>query len=298
MSSMRKNNIGYFYVILSAILFSLAGILMKKITWSSITINGLRNLFAFIIMAIYLKKKHHKIVINKVVILCGIITLFMNLTFAMATKLTSAANAIVLQFTEPIFLLLILWMIWKVKPERKAVICSIFVFAGIMCFFLDKITMDGMIGNGLAILSGILYAFVFVFKKIKGSDMESSILLAQGASFLISIPWYGRETDYSLSNFVMIAILGIFQMGIAYVLFVKGLETVSPMAASLASTIEPILNPLWVAIFYGEMISPIAIVGAAVVIVSATVYNVLNARTPEESKDKAAIATAGALRES
>lgn len=285
MNSLRKNNIGYFYVVLSAVLFSIAGVFMKKITWSSITINGARNLFAFIIMAIYLKQKHHKIVINKVVILCGIINLFMNLTFTMATKLTSAANAIVLQFTEPIFLMLILWMIWKVKPDWKAVICSIFVFVGIMCFFIDKITSDGMIGNILAILSGILYAFVFVIKKVKGSDLESSILLSQGVSFLISIPWYVKETDYSMSNFAMVAILGIFQLGIGNVLLAKGLETVPPMAASLTSTIEPILNPIWVAIFYGETISAIAVLGAAIVIVAATVYNVLNSGSSEEANE-------------
>jgi drug/metabolite transporter (DMT)-like permease len=279
MDTRSKSNFGSLYIFLSAVCFSLAGVLIKMITWSSFTINGVRNLFAFLVMAIYLKKIRHKIIINKVVILGAICNLFMNLTFVMATKLTSAANAIVLQFTEPIFLILFLMLFWKTKPDRKAVITCFLVFGGILCFFFDKLTMDGLIGNILAVVSGALYAFVFLIKKTKNADFESSILISQSVSFLVFMPWYFRETDFGLSNLFLIIILGVFQMGIAYVLLAKGLERVSPVAASLTSTIEPILNPIWVALFYGEMISSIAMAGAAIVIISSSAYNVLSAKT-------------------
>ncbi len=274
----KERLIGTFYIFMSAVLFSLAGVLIKMITWSSLSINGIRNLFAFLVLAIYLKKTHHKIVINKVVILGAICNLLMNLTFAMATKMTSAANAIVLQFTEPIFLILILWMVWKQKPDKKAIIACLFVFAGILCFFFDELSLNGQVGNVLAIVSGIFYAFVFLIKKMKNADFESSIVLSQIVSFFLFIPWYFKETDYSANNFIFVIILGIFQLGIAYVFLAKGLDLVSPISASLTSTIEPILNPIWVAIFYGELLHPIAIVGAAIVILSATAYNVVNAK--------------------
>ncbi len=279
MNTIRTRNVGSIYILASAALFSLAGVLIKLISWSSLTINGTRNLLAFLIMVWYIKKMHHKIVINKVVILGAGCNLLMNLTFVMATKLTSAANAIVLQFTEPIFLILFLWFLWKHKPDKKAVLTCFLVFGGILCFFLDKISLDGQIGNILAIISGALYAFVFLIKKMKNADFESSILISQLTSFIIFIPWYFKEDTYPLKNFILVAILGIFQMGIAYVLLAKGLNMVSPIAASLTSTIEPILNPIWVAIFYGELISPIAIVGALVVIISSTAYNAFSART-------------------
>ncbi len=286
MKSLNKDRfIGTFYILISAVLFSLAGVLIKMISWSSLSINGIRNLFAFLVMAIYLKRIHHKIVINKVVILGSVCNLLMNLTFAMATKMTSAANAIVLQFTEPIFLILILWMLWKQKPDKKAIIACLFVFVGILCFFFDELSLDGQVGNILAIVSGILYAFVFLIKKMKNANFESSIVLSQIVSFFLFMPWYFRETDYAPKNFIFVIILGVFQLGIAYVFLAKGLDHVSPVSASLTSTIEPILNPIWVAIFYGELLHPIAIVGAAIVILSATIYNVVNAKGDRKSPD-------------
>ena len=279
MITRNKKNFGTIYIFTSAVLFSLAGVLIKLLPWSSFTINGMRNLFAFVVMAIYLKKTRHKIIINRVVITGAICNLLMNLTFVMATKLTSAANAIVLQFTEPIFLILFLMLFWKHKPDKKAIITCFIVFGGILCFFFDKLTPDGLAGNLLAVVSGALYAFVFLMKKTKNSDFESSILISQSASFLLFMPWYFKETDFAPVNFLLIIILGVFQMGIAYVLLAKGLELVSPITASLTSTIEPILNPIWVAVFYGEMISAIAIVGAAIVIISSTAYNIISTKT-------------------
>ncbi len=279
MITRNKKNFGTLYIFTSAVLFSLAGVLIKLLPWSSFTINGMRNLFAFVVMAIYLKKTRHKIIINRVVITGAICNLLMNLTFVMATKLTSAANAIVLQFTEPIFLILFLMLFWKHKPDKKAIITCFIVFGGILCFFFDKLTPDGLAGNLLAVVSGALYAFVFLMKKTKNSDFESSILISQSASFLLFMPWYFKETDFAPVNFLLIIILGVFQMGIAYVLLAKGLELVSPITASLTSTIEPILNPIWVAVFYGEMISAIAIVGAAIVIISSTAYNIISTKT-------------------
>lgn len=278
MNTKYNRYIGYFYIVASAVLFSLAGILMKLSTWSSFTINGWRNLFAFIVMAIYLKSIKHKIIINKVVLIGAALNLATNLTFAMAIKLTTAANAIVLQFTEPIFLILFLFLFWKRKPDRKAVIACIMVFAGVLCFFLDKLSPEGKVGNIVAIISGAFYALVFLIKKMKNSDLESSILISQIASIVLFTPWLMTETDFRPVNFILVILLGVFQLGLAYIFFVKGLDRVSPVAASLTSTIEPILNPIWVALFYGETLSLIAIIGAAIVILSATAYNVSNAR--------------------
>ena len=279
MNGIRKVNIGTIYVLISAICFSLAGVLIKMISWSSLTINGVRNIFAFLVMFIYLKKIGHKLVINRVVILGAICNLFMNLTFAMATKLTSAGNAIVLQFTEPIFLILFLWIFWKHKPDWKAIVTCVFVFGGILCFFFDQLTLTGQIGNILAILSGILYALVFLMKKVRNANFESSILISQFVSFIIFIPSYVRETDFARKNFILVIILGVVQMGLGYVFLAKGLEKVSPISASLTSTVEPILNPIWAAVFYGEMISTIAIIGAVIVILSSTAYNIFNSET-------------------
>ncbi len=276
----KKISIGTIYVLISAVCFSLSGVLIKMITWSPLTINGVRNLFAFLVMALYLKKIGHRLVINKPVILGAVCNLLMNLTFVMATKLTSAANAIVLQFTEPIFLILFLWILWKHKPDWKAVAACILVFGGILCFFFDQLTPDGVAGNIIAVISGILYAIVFLMKKVKDADFESSILISQIASFILFLPFYFKENDPAPLNFLFVIILGVVQMGLGYVFLAKGLERVTPLSASLTSTIEPILNPLLVAVFCGEMITPIAVLGAAIVILAGTVYNIVSAVSP------------------
>lgn len=276
MSDLKKINIGKIYIFTAAVCFSLSGILIKMISWSPLTINGIRNLFGFFIIAIYFKSKGHKLVVNKVVILGAIFNMLVNLTFAIATKLTSAANAIVLHYTQPIFIILFLWLFWKHKPDKKAVITCIVIFGGILCFFIEKITLDGMIGNIIAIISGIFYALVFLIKQTKNADLESSILISQLSSFLLFIPVYFKETDGSPINFVMVIFLGVVQMGIGYILLAKGLERVTPISASLISTIEPILNPILVAIFYRETITSLAILGAAIVILASATYNIIS----------------------
>lgn len=274
----RKNSIkGIAYVVVSAIFYSLGGVLIKEVPWNPIAINGSRCLLAGLTMLMYMKMVGHKFVINKTVMFVGVCNFAMNLTFVIATKMTSAANAIVLQFTEPIFVIILMWIIFGKRPKRKAVITCIVVFGGIMCFFMDKITTDGMIGNLLAIFSGITYAVVFMTKSFKGGDFESSLVVAMCISVVAGIPSVMQETEFSLKILLCIIGLGVVQLTIGSIFLSKGLDFVSPVTASLTSTIEPILNPILVAIFCGETIGPLSILGAALVISACTCYNVLEA---------------------
>ena len=150
------------------------------------------------------------------------------------------------------------------------------VMIGILCFFFDKLSTEGTLGNLLAIFSGLMYAFVFLLKKIPNADFESSVLLAHLLGFVTGFPFLLRETDFSVPNLVMILVLGIFQFGLAFVCLAVGLSLVSPIAASLASTIEPILNPILVAIFYHETIGPSSLIGAVIVLGAALYYSIFN----------------------
>ena len=275
---MKKSVQGTIYILLSAICFSLGGVLIKMIPWSPITIQGTRSIFAFLVIGGYMILTKRKFKLNKSVLLGALCNLVMAFTFVAATKMTTAANAIVLQFTEPIFVILLMWILYRQKPGKDAVFACLAVFAGILCFFFESLQGGGMIGNVLAILSGFAYALVFLMKRFPNADFESSILLSSVVSVLIAIPWYAVETDRSLSIWGIVVLLGVFQFGFAYVFLSKGLDHVSPVVASLTSTIEPILNPLLVAWFYGEQIGTLAIVGAILVVGSATIYNVLQAK--------------------
>lgn len=275
---------GTIYVLLSAIFFSLGGLLIKLIPWSSITIQGVRSIFSSLVIGGYMFLTGRKFVFNKSVLFGAICNMAMAFTFVMATKMTTAANAIVLQFTEPIFVILLLWMLYKKRPGKDAVIACLFVFAGILCFFFESLTAGGMAGNLLAIFSGFSYALVFLMKKFPGADFESSILLSNVMSVLIGIPSFIKETNHSATVWGCIIFLGTLQCGFSYVFLSKGLDFVSPVTASLTSTIEPILNPILVAVFYNEAIGKMAIIGALLVIGSATVYNVKEARIATNKK--------------
>lgn len=269
---------GIILVLLSAITFSLAGVLIKFIPWSSMSINGARNIFAFAIMCVYMRMTGHKIVVNKSVLFCAVAYIIANYTFVIATKVTSAANAIVLQFTAPIFIILFMWLFFKVTPKKLEVTACALVFTGICCFFLDKISLKGMYGNVIAIISGATYAVTFIVKKIPKSDYESSVLMGQGLSVLIGIPFVCQETVFTPIVLLLIAVLGTVQLGLSFVLLGIGLKTVQPVTASLISTIEPVLNPILVAIFYHETIGTLSLIGAAIVVITVAVYNVASAK--------------------
>ena len=201
----------------------------------------------------------------------------MAFSFVAATKLTSAANAIVLQFTEPVFVILLLWLLYKKKPGKDAVLACVIVFSGILCFFFESLSGGGLLGDFLAVFSGFSYALVMLMKKFPGADFESSLLLSNLFSVVVGIPAYVKETEFSMEIWFFMVLLGVIQFGVSYIFLSKGLDKVSPVAASLTSTIEPILNPLLVVVFCGETVGRTALLGALLVVGGATVYNLRQA---------------------
>ena len=144
----RVNNpaVGTFYVLLSAIFFSLGGFMIKIVPWQSLSVSGVRSIFALITLLLYMKLIHHPFRLNPSVIFGGICSASMSITFVCATKMTSAANAIILQFTHPVFLILILWLFYHKRPDKRAILTCIIALIGIVCFFFDKIT-SGTLGD-------------------------------------------------------------------------------------------------------------------------------------------------------
>lgn len=271
---MNQQKKGYLFIILSAICFATGGILIKINTWSPMTISGVRSLFAIPVLYIFYRRIGHKFCFNKSVFFCALANTGMCTTFVIANKLTTAANAIVLQFTLPIYILLLTWIFFKKKPDKTSVLSALLSFAGICFFFFDSISTTGMIGNIVALVSGFLYAIVFMTKKIPGSDFASSALLSFALNFVIGIPFTLQETTISQTNIISVVLLGVIQIGFAYIFLEQGLTVVSPIGAALASMIEPILNPILVAVFYKETIGAMNFVGAVIVFISSIVYNV------------------------
>ena len=277
---------GFIYTALSAVCFATGGLLIKLNTWSSMSINGMRSFFAFFIFLLYMKLTKHQFKFNWKVLLGVVANSMMGITFIMANKMTTAANAIVLQFTLPIYIMLLAWIFQKKKPDKVSVISGMISLVGIMFFFFESLSLGGMTGNVLALVSGFFYAIVFLIKQIPDSDFESSAIISFVLNFVIGIPFILQETDWGIMNMSTGVLQGVVQIGLAYIFLNMALDKVPPVGASLISMIEPILNPILVAIFYGEKIGKISFVGAIIVLASALFYN-LRGTGVEENNEKA-----------
>lgn len=273
-----KNKAGVLFVVLSAVCFSLAGVLIKLLPWSPLTINGARNIFASCVMLLWMRRNHKRLTVSRSTMLGACCNAAMNVTFVAATKLTTAANAIVLQFTMPFFLIVYTAVFFHKKPVLAEIAACVAVIIGILCFFMDSLSAGGMAGNILAVVSGALYAVVFMIKRLPGSDFESAAVYGQWMSILIGIPFFFTETVCETSHILIVVLLGTVQLGLAYVFLSLGLERVSPVTAAITSTIEPVLNPCLAAIFYPEPIGVVSLIGALIVISSVGIYNVFTAR--------------------
>ena len=273
-----KRRFGVLCVFIAAVLYSIGGLCMKVIPWNGMSINGGRTAIAAAVIGIYLLLIRHPLKMNRWIFVGALAIFGTNALFSVANKLTTAANTIVLQFTAPIFVIVFSMLFWKRKPRRLDVAACAVVFGGVMCFFVDSLDMGGGLGNFVALCSGIAYAGVFLMNDMPDSDPISSVFWGDVISAVTGLPFLVMETDFSLVPVTSLVILGVFQVAVGYILLTIGLKTTPPVVACLVSGIEPVLNPILVALFYGEQVGPFALAGAAVVIVGVVGYNVLQAR--------------------
>ncbi|MCI9352035.1 MAG: EamA family transporter [Lawsonibacter sp.] len=269
---------GTLFVFIAAALYSIGGLCIKFIPWSGLAINGGRTAIAAVVVGSYLILTRHRPQMNRWIFLGAMSVFFAHTLFAIANKMTTATNAIVLQFTAPIFVILFSILCFHKSPSRLDLIACVAVLGGILFFFVDKISAGAMMGNVIALLSGVAYAGVFLLREMPNNDAISSVFWGDVISAVVGLPFLAMETDFSSTALFSLVILGVFQVAIAYILMTEGLKTTPAVTASLVSGIEPVLSPILVALFYGEDVSFMALIGAVIVVVSVVVYNVILAR--------------------
>lgn len=266
---------GTLCVFLAALLYSIGGLCIKVIPWNGMSINGARTLIALVVIGIYLAIIRHKPRFNRWIFLGSLCIFGTNALYSVANKLTTAANTIVLQFTAPIFVIVFSALFWKRRPQKLDIAACVVVFGGVLFFFVDSLEAGGALGNVLAILSGAAYGGVFLLNDFPDSDAISAVFWGDVLSAVTGLPFLLQEQPLAPTALFSLVILGVFQVAVAYILLTIGLRTTPAVTASLVSGIEPVLNPLLVALFYGETIGRFAFVGAAVVICGVVGYNVL-----------------------
>lgn len=265
MQNFADHRKGILAVIVAALLWSTGGIFIKLISLNAFQLSGLRSLFAALVFVILFRKKLLEVngfTFVNAAFYAGILILFV-----IATKMTTAANAIFLQYTAPIYVLFLEPLINKTKYQLINVVTIIFCFIGMVLFFIGELSPGYLEGNIIALLSGIAFAaFLIGMRKNRPEYQFSSIFYGNVMIALICIPSLYSVEHFTLPDFGMIAFLGIFQIGAAYAFFSFGLKRVLAIEASLISMIEPVLNPVWVFIGYGEVPAFIAIIGGIIII--------------------------------
>lgn len=273
------------FVFLSALCFSLGGMLFKLITWDAMAISSARSILAVLFISVFLLIRKHHFHINLNVVITAASLSCTNILYALANKMTTAGNTIVLQFSMPVFVILIMAVFYHKKPTKLESITCVLVFAGIVIFFIDSLSAGNMLGNAAALLSGIAYACFFIFNSRPESEPFTALILSYCFTILLGLPSLIRTDMAATPAGVWIALLalGFVQQGLGHTFCAIGIKGTSPVTAGLISGIEPILNPLLVAIVCHEMLTPLALVGAAIVLSSIIYYNYRTAKADAAS---------------
>lgn len=256
-------------LILAAFCWSLGGLLIKSIGWPALAISGGRGLIAAVFLT--LTTRPLKFNFSRWQLLGAIGYTVCTVCFCVATKLTTAANAIFLQYTSPVWAALLgSWLLGE-RTTRWDWITIGAVFAGMALFFGDSLEVSHVIGNIFAVLSGVGFAWMSVaLRKQKHGSTVESIILGNALGFAIGFRWILQAPALSPNGWMLLLILGIVQLGFPYLLFALAIKEVTALESLLIPIMEPILNPLWVMLAIGERPGRLAIAGGAIVLSAAT----------------------------
>lgn len=270
MDHLPEHQKGLLAVLAAAILWSTGGIFIKLINLHPMQISLFRSVFAALVFAVIFRREALRF--NKFTFINGIFYAAILILFVIATKLTTAANAIFLQYTAPIYVLIFEPLINKTEYRPINIVTIIVCFIGMTLFFIGELSFNHLTGNIFALLSGIAFAaFLIGMRKNKHEYQFPTIFYGNIIITLFCLPTIMNLYELRMNDFLMVAFLGIFQIGIAYAIFSYGLKRVQAIEASLLGMIEPVLNPVWVLIWYSEVPSTGAIIGGIIIITAISI---------------------------
>ena len=262
---------GVIALIITAVLWSSGGVFIKSLPLEALTIAGIRSAIAAVVMLAFIRSPRPTWSgAQWGAILSYAATVIL---FVIATKLTTAANAIFLQYTAPLWVALLSWVVAKEHLTIVDKLTVPIVLAGMSVFFVEQVDHGSMLGNGIAVISGMAFAGVALFLRAqRGVSTTESIMLGNVVTALVCLPFLS-PCPLEAGIIAQLLAMGVLQLGISYVLYSWALRHVSAIEAILLTTLEPLLNPVWVALFHGETPSPTALVGGSIVVVAVVVRN-------------------------
>lgn len=257
-------------LLLTALGWSLGGVLLKSVDWPPVAVGGGRGLVAALFL-LAVGGRSLRFTWSPLQLATALAYTGCTLLFAAATKLTTAANAILLQYTAPVWVALFgAWLLGE--HARRADWWTIAAsFVGMAVFLYDGLQFHSLTGIALAIASGVAFAaMILLMRKQKDGSTLEAVILGNLLGFLIGLPAMASAGLPDARSLVALLLLGVVQLGIPYLLYSRAIRHVTALEGVLIPVIEPVLNPIWVMLVIGERPSPLALVGGAIVLGAVT----------------------------
>lgn len=270
---------GRVYMVFTALLWGLAGVCVKSITWGSMSIMFVRSLISLLMLFSF--KRSLKIVLSKKNLLGAILMAATGLLYVQSIKLTTAGTAIVLQYVAPILVFLFSVIFQHRKTTPAEALITAFVFIGCVLSFADNLDPSRVTGNFLGLLSGFTFAGQIIVLNDEKSQSDDCLILSNIFSLIFSFPFlfFDKSISFDVKNILWLIILGVFQYGLANVLFSKGIKLIDKVEGSLILTLEPIFNPIPVALICNEKMGKLAVAGFVIVVLFVCLYGLLPRRS-------------------
>lgn len=283
MGSFTDSTKAVIMLVAAAVVWSTGGVLVKYIQWSPLAITGVRSFVAVFFVCLYLKRKPH-FTWSRHQIAAAVFYAVSVICFVAATKMTTAANAILLQYTTPIWVAILAPVFLKESTSRTDWFFICIVLAGMTLFFMDQLSPEGMTGNFIAILSGMSVAGIAInLRKQKNESPVESLILGNALAVIICLPWISAPWP-GPEGWLALLFMGAIQLGLGFFLYARAITKVSALEVSVITTIEPILNPIWVMLAIGETPGHWALLGGVLVLASITGWGILRARQHSRTK--------------
>ena len=268
-------------VVLAGVCWSFAGVLSRFTPWSGFSLAGFRSVIAVLLLGAIRKSFRPRNTLWNWLGALGVAST--STLFMIANKLTSAANAIVLQYAMTAIVIVVQILIFRARPRKADIRAAVLVMVGVVLCFCQGLGRGQFLGDAVAFGSAFTWAAVFLAARMPGVDSLSYTyqgnLLA--CLFLVCMPSDPAVAAAGPVGFIVPAAMGLC-LGLGYVFFALGMKAkLSPTVAAIVANIEPVLNPMWVLIFLGEAPGVLSFLGAAVVLITATVYSIRGTQTPE-----------------
>jgi drug/metabolite transporter (DMT)-like permease len=264
---------------LAALFWSTGGLLIKHVDWPPLAVSGGRGFFA----AVFLLLTHRglRFSFSRLQLIGALGYAACTIAFCVATKLTTAANAILLQYTAPVWIALFAAWFLGERTTRQDWIAVVLVVGGMGLFLADGLAVGNVLGDAIGVFSGVAFAGMTIALRAQkhGSPVES-IILGNLIAFVVGVPWMIDTPLPSATGWAALVALGVVQLGCSYWLYARAIKHVTALQAVLIPVIEPLLNPLWVLLIVGERPTRLALIGGAIVLAAVTWRAIAALRPP------------------